>query len=55
MMDDYAVSFPKGDELQVKPVPEFLRTVIPTAAYAQPGAFEKRQRGIFWVKFRRTK
>jgi len=43
------VSFPKNEELQVKPVPEFLRTSIPTAAYNQPGAFEKRQRGIFWV------
>jgi len=30
-------------------VPEFLRAVIPTAAYSQPGAFERRQRGIFWV------
>ena len=44
-----AVTFPKDDELQIKPVPEFLRTLIPTAAYTQPGAFEKRQRGIFWV------
>ena len=44
-----AVTFPKGDELVVKPVPDFLRAVIPTAAYSQPGAFEKRQRGIFWV------
>jgi len=44
-----AVTFPKGDELVVKPVPEFLRTLIPTAAYTQPGAFEKRQRGIFWI------
>jgi uncharacterized protein (DUF885 family) len=44
-----AVSFPRADELQVKPVPEFLRALIPTAAYSQPGAFEKRQRGIFWV------
>lgn len=44
-----AVTFPEGDELAVKPVPEFLRAVIPTAAYSQPGAFEKRQRGIFWV------
>jgi uncharacterized protein (DUF885 family) len=44
-----AVSFPQGDELQVKPVPEFLRAVIPTAAYCQPGAFLRRQRGIFWV------
>jgi uncharacterized protein (DUF885 family) len=44
-----AVSFPKGDELDVKPVPEFLRKLIPTAAYSQPGAFQRRQRGIFWV------
>ena len=44
-----AVSFPEGDVLQVKPVPEFLRTVIPTAAYQQPPAFVKAQRGVFWV------
>jgi uncharacterized protein (DUF885 family) len=44
-----AVTFPTGDELHVRPVPEFLRTLIPTAAYSQPGAFEKRQRGVFWV------
>jgi uncharacterized protein (DUF885 family) len=44
-----AVTFPSGDELRVKPVPEFLRALIPTAAYSQPGAFEKGQRGTFWV------
>jgi hypothetical protein len=44
-----AVTFPRGDVLQVKPVPEFLRAVIPTAAYQQPPAFAKRQRGVFWV------
>jgi uncharacterized protein (DUF885 family) len=44
-----AVTFPEDDELKVKAVPEFLRPVIPTAAYNPPGAFEKRQRGIFWV------
>ena len=44
-----AVSFPEGDVLQVKPVPEFLRPVIPTAAYQQPPAFVKAQRGVFWV------
>ena len=44
-----AVSFPEGDELQVKPVPEFLRAVIPTAAYLPPPAFVKAQRGVFWV------
>lgn len=44
-----AVTFPKGDTLNVKPVPEFMRHLFPTAAYSSPGAFEKRQRGIFWV------
>ena len=44
-----AVSFPQGEVLQVKPVPEFLRTVIPTAAYLAPPAFVKAQRGVFWV------
>jgi uncharacterized protein (DUF885 family) len=44
-----AVSFPHGDELQVRPVPEYLRPLIPTAAYTQPGAFTTRQLGVFWV------
>ena len=44
-----AVTFPIGDELEVRPVPDFLRNLIPTAAYHQPAAFSKRQRGIFWV------
>jgi uncharacterized protein (DUF885 family) len=44
-----AVTFPSGDSLDVRPVPEFMRPLFPTAAYSSPGAFEKRQRGIFWV------
>ena len=44
-----AVTFPKGETLEVRPVPEFMRHLFPTAAYSSPGAFEKRQRGIFWV------
>lgn len=44
-----AVTFPKGETLDVRPVPEFMRHLFPTAAYSSPGAFEKRQRGIFWV------
>lgn len=45
----HAVTFPKGESLEVRLVPEFMRHLFPTAAYTQPGAFEKRQRGIFWV------
>jgi uncharacterized protein (DUF885 family) len=44
-----AVTFPQHETLQVRPVPEFMRPLFPTAAYLQPGAFERRQRGIFWV------
>jgi len=44
-----AVTFPEGDQLDVRPVPDFMRPLFPTAAYSSPGAFEKRQRGIFWV------
>jgi uncharacterized protein (DUF885 family) len=44
-----AVTFPRGDELDVRPVPDFMRPLFPTAAYSAPGAFERRQRGIFWV------
>jgi len=44
-----AVTFPSGETLDVSAVPEFMRHLFPTAAYSQPGAFEKKQRGIFWV------
>jgi uncharacterized protein (DUF885 family) len=44
-----AVSFPQAESLDVRPVPDFMRHLFPTAAYSSPGAFEKRQRGIFWV------
>jgi hypothetical protein len=44
-----AMTFPKGESLDVRPVPEFMRHLFPTAAYSSPGAFEKKQRGVFWV------
>ncbi len=44
-----ALSFPEAEELEVRLVPPFMRHLFPTAAYSSPGAFEKRQRGIFWV------
>jgi len=40
---------PPGESLKVTPVPDFMREHFPTAAYSSPGAFEKRQKGIFWV------
>ena len=44
-----AMTFPKGESLKVRPVPEFMRHLFPLAAYAAPGPFEKRQEGSFWV------
>jgi uncharacterized protein (DUF885 family) len=44
-----AVTFPKSESLEVRPVPDFMRHLLPTAAYSSPGAFARRQRGVFWV------
>lgn len=43
------VTMPRGESLDVLPVPAFLRHQFPTAAYSQPPAFSRQQRGIFWV------
>ena len=44
-----AITFPSANSLAVRLVPEFMRHVIPIAAYSPPGPFDKRQRGYFWV------
>jgi uncharacterized protein (DUF885 family) len=44
-----AVTFPAGESLVLRPAPDFMKPLLPTAAYSAPGAFAKRQRGIFWV------
>jgi uncharacterized protein (DUF885 family) len=43
------VSFPPGERLLVKPVPDFMKHHFPTAAYSSPGAYDDDQTGIFWV------
>jgi uncharacterized protein (DUF885 family) len=43
------VSLPRGENLKVIPVPDFLREQFPTAAYSAPGPFDVDQTGIFWV------
>ncbi len=43
------LTFPQGDRLLVKPVPEFMRDQFPTAAYSSPGPLDPDQTGIFWV------
>ncbi len=44
-----AMTFPKGETLVLRPAPDFMKPLLPTAAYSSPGAFERRQRGVFWV------
>lgn len=43
------LTIPENETLKVLPVPEFLRHQFPTAAYVQPGPYDKKQSGIFWV------
>lgn len=43
------LTMPENETLKVMPVPEFLRHQFPTAAYVQPGPYDKKQSGIFWV------
>ena len=43
------VTLPYGEELEVIYTPEFLQPVLPYAAYMNPAAFEKQQRGYFFV------
>lgn len=44
-----AMTFPKGETLEVKLVPDFMIHQFPTAAYSAPGPLERQQKGIFWV------
>jgi uncharacterized protein (DUF885 family) len=43
------VGLPEGEELEVVATPSFLRSLLPFAAYDQPGAFVTRQLGFYYV------
>jgi uncharacterized protein (DUF885 family) len=43
------VTLPPGERISVIPTPEYLRTVIPFAAYFEPGKFDKEPSGIYIV------
>ena len=42
-------TLPPGEQISVIPTPEYLRTVIPFAAYFQPPKFDKHPSGIYIV------
>lgn len=44
-----AMTFPRGERLIVKLVPDFMIHQFPTAAYSAPGPLDPDQTGIFWV------
>ncbi len=43
------VTMPPGEELTVMATPTFLRSMLPFAAYDQPGPFDARQLGFYYV------
>jgi len=43
------VTMPPGEQISVIPTPEYLRTVIPFAAYFEPPKFDKHPSGIYIV------
>jgi uncharacterized protein (DUF885 family) len=43
------VTMPTGEQISVIPTPEYLRTVIPFAAYFEPPKFDKHPSGIYIV------
>ncbi|MEI6450841.1 MAG: DUF885 domain-containing protein [Actinomycetes bacterium] len=43
------VTMPEGEELMVMATPTFLRSMLPFAAYDQPGPFDARQLGFYYV------
>jgi uncharacterized protein (DUF885 family) len=49
VVDRDLCGIPEGEELEVIPTPEFERSVIPYGAYMPPAAYEKRQKGFFYV------
>lgn len=49
LVESALVDLPPGEVLQVIPTPEYLRPMIPYAAYLPPAAFEAEQRGLFLV------
>ncbi|UCF78523.1 MAG: DUF885 domain-containing protein [Candidatus Eiseniibacteriota bacterium] len=43
------VSIPPGEELRILDTPVFYRSIIPYAAYLNPGPFDTKQEGLFFV------
>jgi uncharacterized protein (DUF885 family) len=49
VVDHDIATIPAGESLRIIETPEYLRPILPYAAYMQPGIFEETQDGIFVV------
>ena len=49
LIDRDLVTVPDGERIDVVPTPEYLRNVIPFAAYFEPAAFDRDPQGIYIV------
>jgi uncharacterized protein (DUF885 family) len=49
VIDHNIVTIPEGESLRIIETPDYLRPIIPYAAYMQPGILEEEQKGIFVV------
>ena len=49
LIDHDIVSIPDGERIEVVPTPEYLRRVMPFAAYFDPPKFDRKPQGIYIV------
>lgn len=49
MIRDELLELPPGEECRVIATPTFMRALLPTAAYTNPGPLDPRQVGVFFV------
>lgn len=49
ILERQIVTIPSGERLSIVETPVFLRPTLPYAAYQAPGAFAKRQDGLYYV------
>src|SRR2546422_3591377 len=49
LVADGVLELPPGETLEVISTPDFLRPLIPSAAYSSPGPLDAIQRGIYYV------
>lgn len=49
VIDHQIATIPSGESIRIEPTPEFMRPIIPYAAYNMPGFLEPVQEGVFIV------